>query len=206
MPTLCHAPGTCSMGIHVILEEIGKPYDIRKIDFANQAQYQPEYMAINPKSKVPVLIRDDGSVLTEWPAIAMWLALSNPQARLMPDDVEGMVRAQEAIAYATATVHMQAWTRYWRTQIYSEVEAEHPKIKARGQEMFAKGMAIFDRQLGGQPWLLGEFSIADCALYFLEVWAVERGKLPLPAGVAAHYDRMKQRPSVQASLRYDGFA
>lgn len=206
MPVLCHAPGTCSMGIHVILEEIGKPYELRKIDFANQAQYGAEYTAINPKSKVPVLIRDDGSVLTEWPAIAMYLALSNPDKKLVPTDIEGMTRTQEAIAYATATVHMQAWTRVWRTPIYSEVEAEHPKIKARGAEMFAKGMAIYDKQLAGKDWLMGDFSIADCALYFLEVWAVERGKLPLPAHVAAHYERMKQRPSVQASRKADGFA
>lgn len=206
MVTLCHAPGTCSMGIHVILEEIGKPFEIRKIDFPNQAQYKPEYTAINPKSKVPVLIRDDGSVLTEWPAIAMWLALTNPDKKLVPADTEGMIRAQETIAYATATVHMQAWTRIWRTPIYSEIESEHPKIKERGKEMFAKGMSIYDRQLAGKDWLLGDFSIADCALYFLEVWAVERGNLPLTANVAAHYERMKQRPSGQASRKYDGFA
>lgn len=206
MTILCHATGTCSMGIHVILEEIGKPYELRRIDFANQAQYGAEFMAINPKSKVPVLIRDDGSVLTEWPAIALWLALSNPEKKLIPTDIEGMVRTQEAVAYATATVHMQAWTRVWRTQVYSEVEAEHQKIKARGAEMFAKGMAVFDKQLSGKDWLIGDFTVADCALYFLETWAVERGKLALPANVAAHYERMKMRPSVQASRKADGFA
>lgn len=206
MPTLCHATGTCSLGIHVILEEIGKPYEIRSIDFANQAQYTPEYMAVNPKSKVPVLIRDDGSTLTEWPAIAMWLALTNPEKKLVPTDIEGMVRAQELMAYATATVHMQAWTRVWRTAVYSDNEAEHPKIKEKGKEMFAKGMSIFDKQLAGQDWLLGDFSIADCALYFLELWAVERGHLSLPANVSAHYERMKRRPSVQASRKFDGFA
>ena len=206
MPILCHAPGTCSMGIHVILEEIGKPFEVRKIDFPNQAQYKPEFTAINPKSKVPTLIRDDGSVLTEWPAIAMYLALTNPEKKLVPTDIEGMVRAQEAMAYCTATLHMQGWTRIWRTVTYSEIETEHAKIKARGKDILDKGLALFEKQLAGKDWVLGDFSIADCALYFIEVWLVERGKFTLPANVAAHYERMKKRPSVQASRKYDGLA
>ena len=206
MPILCHAPGTCSMGIHVILEEIGKPFEVRKIDFPNQAQYKPEFVAINPKSKVPTLIRDDGSVLTEWPAIAMYLALSNPDSKLVPTDIEGMVRAQEVMAYCTATLHMQGWTRIWRTVTYSTIESEHAAIKARGREILDKGLSIFEQQLAGKSWLLGDFSIADCALYFLEVWLVERGNIPLPPNVAAHYERMKQRPSVQASRKFDGLA
>ena len=176
------------------------------MDFANQAQYKPDFIAINPKSKVPTLIRDDGSVLTEWPAIAMYLALSNPDKKLVPADIEGMVRAQEAMAYCTATLHMQGWTRLWRTFTYTEIESEHPKIKARGKEILDKGLALFDKQLTGRDWLLGDFSIADCALYFIEVWLVERASFTLPANVAAHYERMKQRPSVQVSRKYDGFA
>jgi glutathione S-transferase len=71
---LYYMPGACSIGIHVLLEEIGKPYDLQKIDGAKQEQYGPDFVKINPKSKVPTLQRDDGSVLTEFPAIATWLA------------------------------------------------------------------------------------------------------------------------------------
>lgn len=206
MPVLCHVPGSCSMGIHIILEEIGKPYELRPFDFRNNAQYGADFMAINPKSKVPALIRDDGSVLTEWPAIAMWLALTNPDRKLAPEDIEGQIRAQEIMAYITATQHMQGWTRLWRTMTYTENEAEHPKIKARGKEILEKGMSLFDKQLNGRDYLLGDFSIADPALYFLETWLTERVDMQLPANVAAHYGRMQQRPSVQASRKNDGFA
>ena len=61
---LYYMPGACSLGIHVILEEIGKPYDLHKIDGAKQEQYGPDFVKINPKSKVPTLSRDDGSTLT----------------------------------------------------------------------------------------------------------------------------------------------
>ena len=64
---LYYMPGACSLGIHVLLEEIGKPYDLHKIDGAKQEQYGPDFVKLNPKSKVPTLQRDDGKVLTERP-------------------------------------------------------------------------------------------------------------------------------------------
>ena len=94
MTTLCYAKGTCAIGIHVLLEEVGKPYDLQKVDFSKQEQQSPEYKKINPKGKVPALVRDDGSVLTEYAAISTWLALNNPDKNLMPTDrgVGGLAR------------------------------------------------------------------------------------------------------------------
>ena len=69
---LYYSPGACSIGIHVLLEEIGKPYEAVPLKFAEGEQYKPEFTGINPKSKVPTLVRDDNSVLTEYPAIAVW--------------------------------------------------------------------------------------------------------------------------------------
>ena len=81
---LFYAPGACSIGIHVLLEEIGKPYEPVLLNTKEGAQFKQEFTSINPKSKVPTLQRDDGSVLTEYPAIAYWLAASNPEAGLRP--------------------------------------------------------------------------------------------------------------------------
>src|SRR3954454_18766119 len=76
---LYYAPGVCSIGIHVLLEEIGKPYDLEAVNLREGAQYQPGFTQVSPKSKVPALQRDDGSVLTEFPVIAAYLAKKNPQ-------------------------------------------------------------------------------------------------------------------------------
>jgi glutathione S-transferase len=206
MTTLYYMPGTCAMGIHVLLEEIGKPYDLKLVDFPNQGQFKPDYVAINPKSKVPALERDDGSVLTEFPAISTWLALTNPDKKLLSTDPEKLARTLETVDYIVATLHMQAWTRFWRTVNYSSVEEEHPKIKARGKEMTEKGLALLDKQLDKKEWLIGDFSIADSALYFFEFWIAERAHWPLPPNVAAHYQRMKARPSVQKMLKLEGLA
>ena len=93
---LMHTPGTCTLGIHVLLEEIGKLYELEAVDLRGGAQYRPPFTALNPKSKVPALVRDDGSLLTEFTAIAYWLARANPEAGLWPDDAEAQARALEA--------------------------------------------------------------------------------------------------------------
>ena len=85
---LMYSPGACSIGIHVLLEEIGKPYEAQLVNLREGAQFKPDFTSVNPKSKVPTLVRDDGSVLTEYPAIAYWLARTNPDKKLLPDDVD----------------------------------------------------------------------------------------------------------------------
>ena len=79
---LYFSPGACSIGIHVLLEEIGKPYEAERIMLAQGEQFKPEFVAVTPKSKVPALERDAGPVLTEYGAIATWLARTNPEAKL----------------------------------------------------------------------------------------------------------------------------
>ena len=64
-------PHTCAIGIHTLLEEIGKPYETEKLDVSGGATHTPPFMSVNPKGKVPTLVRDDGSVLTEFGAAAV---------------------------------------------------------------------------------------------------------------------------------------
>ncbi len=202
---LYYAPGACSIGIHVILEEIGKPFELHKLNFAEGAQYRPEFKAVNPKSKVPTLQRDDGSVLTEFPAIAVWLARTNPESGLLPDDVESEVRAIEAMDYCVATLHMQGFSRMFRPANFSPNEAEHEQVKARGREIFENGLKLMEAALGGKEYVVGRFSVADAALFYVEFWAADRMKMTLPPNCAAHYGRMKQRPAVQKVLQAEGF-
>ena len=206
MTTLCYAMKTCSIGIHVILEEIGKPYDLKIVDFSKAEQKTPEYKQLNPKGKVPALVRDDGSVLTEFGAIAQWLAMTNPDKKLMPTDPEGMARTVEAMDFAVGTLHMLSWRLWRRPDAYTANTDEHEQLKARGKEAVLAGLSVVDEQLAGKDYLAGDFSIADAALYYIEFWVSDVAGWPLPANVAAHFDRMKQRPSVQASRKHEGVA
>jgi glutathione S-transferase len=203
---LYYSPGACSIGIHVLLEEIGKPYETKKIALAEGEQYQPAFTEVNPKSKVPTLVRDDGSVLTEFPAIAYWLAHRYPEAKLWPDTLEAQTRAIEAVDHVVATVHMQGFARIFRSGNFAPNEADHDKVKARGREIFQKGLGLIDKALSGKEYVVGAFSVADAALFYVEFWGGERLGVPLPENCAAHYARMKTRPAVARVLEQEGFA
>ena len=203
---LMYAPGACSIGIHVLLEEIGKPYETQRVNLAEGAQYKQDFTSVNPKSKVPTLVRDDGSVLTEFPAIAYWLARTNPQAKLLPDDPDAQARALEAMDYVVATMHMQGFTRIFRPGNFSPNEADADAVKARGREIFEKGLAIMDKALAGKDYIVGQYSIADAALFYVEFWGAARLKLTLQANCAAHFQRMMARPAVQRMMQQEGLA
>ncbi|HTW70236.1 MAG TPA: glutathione S-transferase C-terminal domain-containing protein [Acetobacteraceae bacterium] len=203
---LMYAPGACSLGIHLLLEEIGKPYEAQRVNLMEGAQYKPDFTTVNPKSKVPTLVRDDGSVLTEFPAIAYWLASTNPQAKLLPGDVDSQARALEAMDYVVATIHMQGFTRIFRPGNFSPNEADADAVKARGREIIEKGLAIMDKALAGKDYIVGQFSLADAALFYVEFWGSARLNLELPANCAAHLKRMLARPATQRMMQQEGLA
>lgn len=205
MNKLYYSPGACSIGIHVLLEEIGQPYAAEPVNLREPPAHRP-VTGLNQKSKVPTLVRADGSVLTEWPAIAVWLASVNPAAGLLPGDAEGLARALEVIDYCVATVHMQGFTRIVRPGNFAPSEADHEAVKARGLEIFTAGLAVLDHGLAGRDYVVGLYSIADAAVFYIEFWAAHRLGLTLPANAAAHYARMKARPAVAAVLAKEGFA
>lgn len=203
---LYYAPGVCSIGIHVLLEEIGKPYDLQAVNLREGAQYKPDFTTVSAKSKVPALQRDDGSILTEFPVIATYLAKSNPQAQLIPSDLETEVRAYEAMEYAVGTMHGQGFARIFRPGNFGPADQEEA-VKARGREMVEKGFQILDTSLAGKNYLGGDkLSAADAAVFYVEFWAAKRLGMTLPPNVAAHYQRMTARPAVQRVIQQEGFA
>lgn len=203
---LYYAPGACSMGIHVLLEEIGKPYELARLDLQGGEQHRPPFSEVNPKGKVPTLVRGDGEVLTEYPVVAHWLAERFPEAGLLPEGEEERLRAAEATDYCVATVHMQGFTRLIRPGNFAPSEADHPKVQERGRELVEKGFSIMDRHLSGKGWVAGGYSYADSALFYVEYWGVKRFKMQLPPNLAGHFDHMMARPAVQRMIEQEGLS
>jgi len=203
---LFFAPGACSLGIHVLLHEIGEPFEHVRMDLRSGEQFKPEFQAVNPKGKVPALLRDDGTTLTEYPAIAFWLAVSHPAAGLMPVGAEAQARAIEATDYAVSTVHMQGFSRIFRPANFAPDEASHEAVKARGMEIFTKGLHTLDHALEGKQWIAGDYSFADSAAFYVTFWAAARLNLDLPDNLKAHYERMLARPAVQVTMKEEGLA
>ena len=116
---LYYSPGACSIGIHVLLEEVGKPYEAVRLNFQEGEQYKPGFTGVNPKSKVPTLVRDDGSVLTEYPAIALWLAGK--------DYVAGAYSfADSAVFYVSFW-----WNGRLKKELPGNVAAHYARMRAR---------------------------------------------------------------------------
>jgi glutathione S-transferase len=204
---LYYSPGACSVAINVILEEIGAPYEMQLVALKDQAQHSPEFQAINPKAKVPVLERDDGSRLTELPAIAFWLGASHPEAGLWPADVDAQAQVLEFVDYIAGTVHPQAFTRQFRAANFTPTEADQPKVIEQGKALAAKYFDLIDRNWKGDTWVLpAGYTLADAALFFVEYWAVRRVGMPVPARIQAHLDAMLGRPAVQRALAASGMA
>jgi glutathione S-transferase len=202
---LYYAPGACSIGIHVLLEEIGKPYEAEAVNLREGAQYKADFTAINAKSKVPTLARDDGSVLTEFPAIAYWLARNNPFANLLPDNIDLQAKVFELMDYAVATIHMQGFTRQFRAANFTPNPADEEAVKAKGKEIAARGFELLDKALDGKEYAVGPFSIADAAIFYVELWST-RFAMTLPSNCAAHLDRMMARPAVKRVMQQEGLA
>ena len=153
---------------------------------------------------MPTLARDDGSVLTEFPAIAYWLAQTNPSGiccRTM-----SMARRARWSCPTTRCHHPHAGLQAAVPAAnFTPTAADEEAVKARGKEIADKGFAIVDKALEGKDYAVGKFSIADAAIFYVEFWA-KRVELPLPANCAAHFDRMMARPAVQRVMQQEGLA
>lgn len=203
--TLYMTPGSCSTGIHILLEEIGVPFAAHIVHLPNGEHRQPAFLAINPRGTIPALRLEDGSALAGFTAIAYWLARRFPKAGLLPADETAVARVLEALDCVTGTIHGQGYTRIFTTDAYASDPAQQPAVQARGREIVAEGFALLDAQLAGRDWLVGDaYSIADAGLFYVEFWA-DRIGLPLPAHCRAHYERLRTRPAVQQVLREEGY-
>ncbi|UEM06658.1 glutathione S-transferase family protein [Skermanella rosea] len=197
-------PGSCSTGIHILLEEIDNPFEAAIVNLPAGDQFKPDYVAINPKSTIPTLLRDDGTALTEFQAIAYWLARINPRARLMPGDPDGDALVMEVMDYVVGTIHMQGFARIFTTSSFTPDPSAHDAVQARGREIAAKGLGLMDKVLEGKDYVAGAFSIADAALFYVEFWA-DKTAIDLRPNCRAHYHRMRARPAVHRVLREEGY-
>ncbi|WP_039801244.1 glutathione S-transferase family protein [Azotobacter chroococcum] len=198
-------PGSCSTGIHILLEELELVFEVHLVNLLAGDQFKPEYLAINPKATIPTLVRDDGTALTDFQSIAWWLARSQPKRRLLPEDADGEARVLEAMNFAVGTLHGQGFARIFTTEKFAADPAQHEAVKAQGREILERGFAVADRLLEEHDYLAGSFGIADCALFYVEFWA-DRTGIALPANCQAHYRRMLKRPAVRQVLQEEGYA
>jgi glutathione S-transferase len=201
MLKLFYAANTCALASHIALEEAGAEYETVRLSFATSDQRKPEYLALNPKGRVPALVTDDG-VLTETPALLVYIAQRFPQARLAPlDDPFALARVQAFNSYLCSTVHVAHAHRMRGYRWADEPEAIEA-MKRKVPHSVGECFALIEREMLAGPWVMGAtYTICDPYLFTLAQWleadGVDVTQLPK---IADHRRRMSERPAVKRAL------
>jgi glutathione S-transferase len=194
------APSTCALASRIALEEAGASYEPVRLDFKSADQRKPEYLAVNPKGRVPALVTERG-VLTETPAILAYIAQSYPAAKLAPlDDAYAFARVQAFNSYLCSTVHV-AHAHRMRGYRWADDEAAFEAMKKKVPQSVGDCFDLIEREMFTGPWVMGEaYTICDPYLFTLAQWldgdGVDRERFPK---VDDHFHRMAERRAVRTA-------
>jgi len=205
MLKLFYAPGSCALASHIALEEAGAQYDAHRMDLKGGDQRKPDYLAVNPKGRVPALVTDRG-VLTENPAILAFIAQSFPKAKLAPlDDPFAFAQVQSFNTYLCATVHV-AHAHGLRGYRWANEQSSFDDMKRKVPESVGACYEIIERDMLKGPWVMGEtYTICDPYLFTVAEWMESDGLDPkrFPK-VQDHRRRIYERPAVKRALAQEG--
>jgi glutathione S-transferase len=201
MITFFYAPGTCALASHIALEDSGAVFEAKRLNFAENEQRKPEYLKINPKSRVPALVTDQG-ILTETPAILGYIAQSFPKANLAPvNDPFRLGQIQAFNSYLCSTVHV-AHAHRARGYRWSDDEPARETMKKKVPQNVGECFDLIEREYFKGPWVMGaDYTIADPYLFTIARWLEADGVDPkrFPK-VLDHRNRMAERPAVKKVL------
>ena len=199
---LYYAPITCALAPYITLTEAGASFEVRALNFAKGEHTAPDYLNINPKHKVPLLIVD-GKTLSENVAIHCWIARSFPQARLLPADPWQELQAISLMSWCSGGIH-PFLARTNNPLRVCDVPGTGDSVKKIAREYLVDLFKIADDLLDGRQFFFDHFTAPDAHFF----WCQRRARqfdidLSGFTHCAAHFDRMLQRPSVQKLLAFE---
>lgn len=196
-----YLPGSCALASQIALEDAGAEYELIRLDGKSAEQRSADYLAINPKGRVPALVTGRG-VITENPAILAFIAQSFPEAGLAPlDDAFAFAELQAFNSYLCSTVHV-AHAHGLRGSRWAAKQASLDDMKDKVPENMVACFDIIEKTMFRGPWVMGDsYTIADPYLFTVARWlegdSVDIKDYPK---VSDHLDRMTQLETVQRAL------
>jgi glutathione S-transferase len=197
MLILYYWPGASSIIPHIVLQEIGAPYELKLVNLAKGEHKGDEYLKINPCGKVPAL-SIDSNILTENVAILTYLAKQFPEAGLLPQDMTAEVRCISMMAWLASTVH-PTFAHIIRPERFATDPAAQVNLRDTARKMFWDNCEEIDRLLMGKEWILGaHYTVCDPYAFFFYGLG-SRIKLPMHelAAYTDFNDRMLERLAVR---------
>ena len=206
--TLYYSPGACSLAAHIVLEEIGEPYEAVSINLRSGDNKKPEFLAVNPRGKVPAM-KVDGGVLTENVAILSYLADSHPAAKLFPAPGDGLERAKamSLLAFCSTTIH-PAFLPFFGAARMVEGEAAQAQLIAFGKKNVERWFEEVNELVKGKAYALGDsLSVIDPYLVVFWRWATSM-KVDFARfdGYRALAERVQARPAAKRVLAAEGLS
>ena len=203
MLKLFYSAHTCSLATHIVLEEVGADYSTARIDFARNEQRSPGYLKVNPKGRVPALATDRG-VLTETPAMLVFVAQSFPAARLAPiDDPFAFAEMQAFNSYLCSTLHIAHAHRMRGPRwVDADDAASIAAMQRKVPQSVTACFELIERDMLKGPWVMGErYTICDPYLFTLAQWLEADGVDParIPK-VIDHRRRVGERAAVRKAI------
>ena len=200
MLTLYYSRTSCAYAPHILLYDAGAVFDTVEIDFAKAEQSAPAFLAVNPKGRVPALATPDG-ILTETPAILLYIAQTHPDRNLAPTEPFALARAQAFNMFLASTVHV-AHAHKHRGARWADDPAAHAAMTAKVAANMAMYADMIETHYFTGPFVLGEeYSICDPYLALITRWlGVDGVDLDDFPKLRAHDALMRTRPSMQAVL------
>ena len=193
-----YAPHTCALATHLTLEQVGADYEAIRISFAEQEQRGADYLAVNAKGRVPSLVTERG-VLTETPALLLFVCQSHPRAGLAPlDDPFALAQVQAFNSYLCATLHV-AHAHRMRGYRWADDPAAIAEMQRKAPQAVTECFELVERTMLRGPWVMGETrTVCDFYLFtfaqWLEMDGVDLARVPK---VVEHRRQMLELPLVQ---------
>lgn len=206
MLKLYYSPGACSFAPHIVLEEIGQPYEIQFVSTMDGSTRTDEYLKFNPKGHVPVL-EAGKDVLTEAAAIMTYLALNYPEPQMLKNTPMGLARAIEWMNWLSG-IHASIIAQNWRTERFSDDVLAHQDIQAKGMQNLFETYAQIESKLEGLNWAMGKhYSIIDPYLLVYYRWGNRLGLEMCQFGCwTIQAKKMEQRKAVKSVLNAEGIS
>lgn len=205
MPTLYGMVSTAAMAPHILLHEIGEPFELRLLDRDKGEHKSADYLALNPHGRVPTLV-DGNLVLYEAAAICLHLADSHPEAKLGPA-IGTPERAEfyKWLVYLTNSVQAEMLL-YFYPERYVDGAHAQAAFKAATEARLNGHFDGLDRALAGRTWLLGDtYSAVDPYLFMLCRWTRFMNRPARTLGnLGAYLARVLERPAVKAAFEAEG--
>lgn len=202
--TLYYSPGACSLAAHIALREAALPFEARRVLIAEAEHLAPEYLAVNPRGRIPTLVID-GTPVTELSAILGWIADRSP-GLAPPRGTLAAAQCAEWLGWFTSGVHI-SFALVWRGSRFLERTELHPELKATGLATLRHQFADIEMRLAAHDYLVGgRYTVADANALVFYRWVGrigfdQRGDYP---AWTQHAERLLQRPAVRAAVAAEG--